>query len=136
MKADTIVTDDFTNYPDLVSGDPGNVSKKSHNFNILLLGSVLHEGIGEVDIMVMVVENVGSEGTKPAKRVVRSDDFSRGTNQTLIAIPKSEIKGNEERTKNRNLEIVNEGPTDKTAVFYGPVYSYYEFEVMFYGSYH
>jgi hypothetical protein len=94
MKADTIVTDVFTNYPDLISGDPGNVFV-SHNFNFLLLGSILHEGIGEVDIMVMVVENVGSEGTKPAKRVVRSDDFSRGTNQNLIEIPKSEIKGNE-----------------------------------------
>jgi hypothetical protein len=49
IKSDVIVADVFTNYPDMISGNPGNAKfqrKFLHN-----LGSVLHEGIGEADIL-------------------------------------------------------------------------------------
>lgn len=112
LKADVLVADVFTNYPDMETGSPGNC-EISVKF-LIYIGSVLHEGVGEVDILVMVAENVGAQPGKKPERVVQGR-MDRGKPPPAIPNPSSTLTG-------------NEGAMDKTAVFYGPVYSYYEFE--------
>jgi hypothetical protein len=67
----------------------------------------------------MVAENVGAQ---PGPKPQRVEQRGFGAKANPIPLPSSLLKG-------------NESPADKTAVFYGPVYSYYEFEVIYGNEY-
>jgi len=99
-KADVIVADVQTAYPDLK--DPK--------------GSVLHIGLGEVDVIAMVAENVGAcEG-----QIFKDTSKEKGGFGRKLDIPP---------VPNPSHKVTKEEKADKTGVFYGPLFSFFEFEV-------
>jgi len=101
VKSDVIVSDVHTNYPDLTTGDPG---------------SVLHFGIGETDTIAMVVENVGAAetGKIPSGKPKDRGGFGQAVEPPTQLPPK--------------VKSTDSSKADKVCVFYGPVFSFYEFE--------